>query len=393
MTNLFDALEFCLREIEEGGTIETALARFPEHAEELRPILETSVKAREMAVPEPSPNVVRRSRALVLQRAAELRESRVAPRSDSRRGFSLFQRLALSFALVAVFLMSGGGLLSASASALPGEQLYTVKRGWENVRLFFIFDTQARALLEHEFENERLHEANELILEGRHEVIQFAGVFMQVNGLTYVSGLPVTLPATIPVPANGDAVVVSGRTNSQGFVEVINLEFLPAGSVVPIGKPIEVETESDTEQATGQTPTPSTGTSSGSTNEATPTPVKEYEVKGTLEAVSTTSLVVTGMTVYLENSKIDGQMCVGVEVEVKGYYAQDGRFIVKEAKSKGSCTSINNSGSNSGSGNNSGSNNESGSNSSGESNSNGDDSGDDHGGNSGKDGGGGDDND
>ncbi|HMV29971.1 MAG TPA: DUF5666 domain-containing protein, partial [Anaerolineales bacterium] len=206
--------------------------------------------------------------------------------------------------------------------------------------------------------------------------------------LTYVSGLPVTLPATIPVPANGDAVVVSGRTNSQGFVEVINLEFLPAGSVVPIGKPIEVETESDTEQATGQTPTPSTGTSSGSTNEATPTPVKEYEVKGTLEAVSTTSLVVTGMTVYLENSKIDGQMCVGVEVEVKGYYAQDGRFIVKEAKSKGSCTSINNSGSNSGS-----SNNESGSNSSGESNSNGDDSGDDHGGNSGKDGGGGDDND
>ncbi|HNE03355.1 MAG TPA: DUF5667 domain-containing protein, partial [Anaerolineales bacterium] len=324
MTNLFDALEFCLREIEEGGTIETALARFPEHAEELRPILETSVKAREMAVPEPSPNVVRRSRALVLQRAAELRESRVAPRSDSRRGFSLFQRLALSFALVAVFLMSGGGLLSASASALPGEQLYTVKRGWENVRLFFIFDTQARALLEHEFENERLHEANELILEGRHEVIQFAGVFMQVNGLTYVSGLPVTLPATIPLPANGDAVVVSGRTNSQGFVEVINLEFLPAGSVVPVGKPIEVETESDTEQATGQTPTPSTGTSSGSTNEATPTPVKEYEVKGTLEAVSTTSLVVTGMTVYLENSKIDGQMCVGVEVEVKGYYAQDG---------------------------------------------------------------------
>ena len=380
MTNLFDALEFCLREMEEGGNMETALSRFPEYAEELRPILETSVKAQAMAAPEPAPDVMRRSRARVLQRAAELRESKVAPRSAPRRAIPVFQRLALSFALVAVFLMSGGGLLSASASALPGEQLYPVKRGWENVRLFFIFDTQARALLEHEFENERLHEANELILEGRHEVIQFAGVFMQVNGLSYISGLQITLPATIPVPANGDAVVISGRTNSQGFVEVINMEILPAGSVVPVGKPIEVETESETEQTSGQTPTPSTDASSGSTNEAVSTPVKEYEFKGTLEAVSTTSLVVTGMTVYLDNSKLDGQMCVGVEVEVKGYYAPDGRFIVKEAKSQGSCSSINNSGSNSGSSNNSINNEPSSNGSDGGSNSNGEDSGDDHGG-------------
>ena len=393
MTNLFDALEFCLREMEEGGNMETALSRFPEFAEELRPILETSIKAQAMAAPEPAPDVVRRSRARVLQRAAELRESKVAPRSAPRRVIPVFQRLALSFALVAVFLMSGGGLLSASASALPGEQLYPVKRGWENVRLFFIFDTQARSLLEHEFENERLHEANELILEGRHEIIQFAGVFMQVNGLSYVSGLQITLPATIPVPANGDAVVISGRTNSQGFVEVVNLEILPAGSVVPVGKPIEMETESDTAQTTGQTPTPSTGSNSGSTNGAVPTPIKEYEVKGTLEAVSTTSLVVTGMTVYLDNYKLDGQMCVGVEVEVKGYYAPDGRFIVKEAKSQGSCSSINNSGSNSGSSNNSINNNESSSNGSGgDGNSNGEDSGDDHGGHGGNDNGG-DDND
>ena len=389
MTNLFDALEFCLREMEEGGNMETALKRFPEYAEELRPILETSVKAREMAVPEPAPSVVRRSRARVLQRAAELREARVAPHSNSRRGISLVQRLALSFALVAVFLMSGGGLLSASASALPGEQLYTVKRGWENVRLFFIFDTEARALLEHEFENERLHEANELILEGRHEVIQFAGVFMQVNGLAYVSGLPVTLPATFPFPANGDAVVVSGRTNSLGFVEVINLEFLPAGSVVPTGKPIEVETETDS----GQVPTPSTENSSGSTNEPTPTAIKEYEVKGTLDTVSTTSLVINGMMVYLSAPKIDGQLCVGIPVEVKGYYDADGKFIAVEVKAEGNCSSLLPSNSpNSGNVNEDKGNSGSDSGSDGGSNSNGEDSGDDHGGNSGKDGGG-DDND
>lgn len=335
MTNVFDALEFCLREIEEGGEMETALARFPEYAEELRPILETSIKARAMASPEPSPEVVRRSRARVMQHAAELRESQVAPRT--KRVIPLFQRLAISFTLAAIFLMSGSGLLSASASALPGERLYPVKRGWESIRLFFIFDSEARSLLEHEFENERLHEANELLAEGRHEVIEFAGVFMQVNGAYYVSGLQVTLPAGISLPANGDAVVVTGRTNAQGFVEVITLQLLPAGSVVPTGSPIEMEVESDSKEDA----TPPAESNSGSVSEATAVSPQEYELKGILEAVSTSSLVVNGMTVYLNQSKVDGQLCIGMEVEVKGYYATDGKFVVQEVKGKGECSNNN----------------------------------------------------
>ena len=57
MTNLFDALEICLGEIEGGSDLETALARFPEHADELRPILKTAIKARGMASGEPSPDL------------------------------------------------------------------------------------------------------------------------------------------------------------------------------------------------------------------------------------------------------------------------------------------------------------------------------------------------
>ena len=156
MTNLFDALEFCLQEMERGAEIESVLARFPEYAEELRPILKTAAKAQKMAVITPDADVARRSRARVMQHAAELRESHVSSRHP-RNVIPLFQRLAISFGLAAIFLLSGSGLLSASASALPGEQLYPVKRGWENIRLFFIFDSEARALLEDEFENERLH--------------------------------------------------------------------------------------------------------------------------------------------------------------------------------------------------------------------------------------------
>lgn len=338
MTNLFDALEFCLHEIESGVDLETTLARFPEYASELRPILETSIKARGMSSAEPSPEVIRRSRAKVMQYGAEMRESKAAPR---KRVIPLFQRLALSFTLAAIFLLSGNGLLSASASALPGENLYPVKRGWESIRLFFIFDTEARRLLEDEFENERLHEANELLAEGRHEVIEFAGVFMQVNGASYVSGLQVILPAGMPVPANGDAVVVSGRTNAQGFVEVITMELLPAGSVVPTGNPIEMEIESDSSEGNA----PPVAPSSGSSSEAVEPIPQEFEVKGTLQAISTTALVINGMTVYLDKSNVKGQLCIGMTVEVKGYYANDGRFIVLEAKGKGECSGGNSSGS------------------------------------------------
>lgn len=333
MTNLFDALEVCLREIEEGADMETALARFPEHADELRPILETSAKARAMAVPEPSLEVVRRSRSRVMQRAAELRELNAPKR---RLPILPLQRLAIAFVLAVFFLLSGSGLLSASASSLPGERLYPVKRGWENIRLFFIFDAEARELLRDEFENERLHEVSELITAGRNEVIDFAGIFMQVNGVTYVSGLQVVLPAGVPVPANGTAVSVSGRTNALGYIEVITLEILPTGSVVPVGKPITVETPPETQPGSG----------SGKETEV-PSAAAEAAINGTLQVIATNSLVVNGTMVYLNNTVINGKLCIGMQVELKGYYV-DGKFIVREVNGRDNCSGSSSPGSRSG---------------------------------------------
>lgn len=58
---LYDALEICLREIENGVTLENVLARFPDLAAELRPILKASVKARTLNVASaPSPEAIRR---------------------------------------------------------------------------------------------------------------------------------------------------------------------------------------------------------------------------------------------------------------------------------------------------------------------------------------------
>ena len=338
MNNIFEALEMCLHEIENGADMDTVLARYPKLAAELRPILETSVKARNMSIAGPSPEAIRRGRARVMQRAAEMRASRVAPR---KRVIPAFQRLALSFSLAALLLLSSTGLLSASASALPGENLYPVKRTWEGLRLLLIFDLQARAMLEDQFEYERLHEVNELLTEGRHETIQFAGVFMEVNGVPYVSGVPVILPPNAQLPASGAVVILTGQTNAQGVVEIITLNMLPDGSMVPVGNPVEMELESE-----------SNSNDSGSSNNNNQAPVvapQNYAMEGTLQAISSTTFVVNGLTIYPDNAKVKGKLCVGVRVEVEGYFAGDGRFIVTKVEAKGSCSSSNRDTENSGS--------------------------------------------
>ncbi len=224
--------------------MESVLSRYPDLASELRPILKASINARmrSMAVSGPSLEVARRGRAKLLQRASEMREAKFAPR---KRVIPFFQRLAISFTLTALFLASGTGLVGASSSALPGENLYPVKLTWENLRLFFTFDHEAHELLEHAFENERLHEINELLAEGRHETIQFTGVYTEANGQTYVSGVRIVILDTTVLPAdkllNGAAVIVTGHTNAEGFVDVESIELLPAGTIVPVGPPLQVE--------------------------------------------------------------------------------------------------------------------------------------------------------
>lgn len=326
MIKIFDALEICLQELENGESMETVLARFPELAGELRPILKTSLAAKNMSAPEPSADTVRRGRARLMQRVAEMRETKGVTR---KRVIPAFQRLALSFALTAMLLLSGTGLANASASALPGESLYPVKRTWEDLRLLLIFNKEARNLLEDQYEYERLQEVDELLVEGRHETIQIAGVFMQVNGRNYVSGIQVILPSELQLPANDTAVALTGRTNAQGYVEIITIDPLPDGSVVPVGKPVELELGTE----------PGTESGSGSKIQAPESDTKYYAMDGTLEAISSTALIVNGLAIYPDNMQVEGELCPGIHVDVKGYFVEDGRFYVTKVEAKGSCSS------------------------------------------------------
>jgi hypothetical protein len=241
---LYEALEVCLNALETGADMESVLRQFPDMKDDLAPLLEAAQQARTLAIPEVPEKVLRRGKARVLGHATGMRKAAVKPRK--RWSMFTFPRLATSLAVALVFLLGGTGLVRASNGAIPGDNLYPVKRTWEDVRLTFSFNPEIREELETEFEDERLHEVDELLVEGRHETITFAGFVTEQNGDQWVvSDIPVQITTDSNLPIEpvtiGASIMVEGRTNTQGFVEAKRIEILGAGISLPPFEPTEIE--------------------------------------------------------------------------------------------------------------------------------------------------------
>ena len=236
MNNLYEALEICLQDIERGADLESVLFRYPEFADELRPILEASAGAKRMAVPAPPPDVVRRNRARVLQYAAQMREGNV--KSYRRVWFASLRRLAVTLAIVTLLFVSGTSLVGASSNTLPGDNLYPVKRTWEGVRLFFTFNPVEREALEVEQENERLHEVQEVLASGRSSEVDFNGRVTSQNGNEWeVAGLRVLISDQTELRDQGigvgSLVRVRGITQGDNTVLAERIRLLSSDEKLP----------------------------------------------------------------------------------------------------------------------------------------------------------------
>lgn len=340
MNNLYDVLEVCLQEIESGADVDTVLFRYPEFEEELRPILETSVQARALTAPDPSDDVLRRNKAKVLQQAAQMRETRVQP---ARRLWSVpLRRVMVSLAVLAVLFVSSTGLVRAASSTLPGDNLYPVKRTWEDMLVLLTFNTQARQALEVEHENERLQELNELFAEGRAAEVEFAGMVTSQNGnLWLVSNIPVQISSQTELEAQavrvGDAVRVEGITQADGTVLAEKVELLPAGIALPsvddehgdeIGQETPERVSEDSDDNSNQGPGGQTPDADETrAPEATSSP-EISSVDGVVESVNGSALVVNGQSIDIEGAEIKGTPRVGAAVKVDGYFDASGVFIV-----------------------------------------------------------------
>ncbi|NJC95408.1 MAG: hypothetical protein C3F07_12210 [Anaerolineales bacterium] len=349
MNNLYEALEICLREIEAGADVDTVLFRYPELAEELRPILEASINAKAMAVSAPTEEIVKRNRAKVLQRAAEMREQKAAP--IARRAWSVPLRRALvTLMVVATLFVSGTGLVRAASATLPGDNLYPVKRTWEDIRLLFTFDTQKRDALELEHDNERLDELQELFAEGRSAKVDFAGYVTSQAGTEWrVSGISVVVSSQTRMPetqvAVGAAVRVRGQTRGDGVVIAERIELLPQGSKLPEAEDHGSEIEQENSGNSNQQIEEDSGKESENEApkpEATKTPKPESEsepekesVEGSVTSIQNGFVIVNGILMDIRfAAEIKGTPRAGVIARVEGYYDSSGVFIVTKIEFK-----------------------------------------------------------
>lgn len=367
MNNLYEVLEKCLLEIEQGADVDTVIFRYPEFADELRPILETSIKAMEMAVPEPPSYVVQINRAKVLQHAAQMREAKAKP--ASRIWFASLRRLAVTIAVVLALFVSGNGLVHAASNTIPGDNLYPVKRTWEDVLVLFTFNTQQRETLEIEHENERLDEINELFAEGRSVKVDFAGYVTRQSETEWrVSAISILISPQTVMPnspvAIGDAVRIVGVTQNDKTVQAERIELLPNGSKLPEIEDTESISGNENEQHEIQTPQAEDEPETGGESEApqsneTPRPEatatskvesssEKRSFEGILEAMDEKNGVwtISGRRINIGSAEIKGSPAIGAKVNVEGYKNSSGVFIatkieIESSSGGGGATSSN----------------------------------------------------
>ncbi len=160
--------------------LEGLLARFPEHSEELLPLLQLARRL-EVAPPvEPGPEFRRVARARLLARLSEN-----SPVTFGRRLrhiwqtsiLSLSRRTAMTWILIITTLVGllagGGGVAYASSDALPGDGLYPVKMTIEVARLGLADDAGDFGLYM-KYADTRLSEFEGLIEAGRFEELPVA---------------------------------------------------------------------------------------------------------------------------------------------------------------------------------------------------------------------------
>ncbi len=271
----------CLDALEQGQSIDQILARYPELAAELRPVLETAVTLPQLNV-QPSLAAQHHSRNTFLAQAAAQKEAKTARPSP---WFNLRRVLMPIASLALVVILFAAGLGPLSAGALPGDALYGAKILVENARSAFTANPATDAALTEQFNQRRIQEINALLAQNRAADVAFTGEIEAVRpGSWTISGLNTEINGETQIfggdPLVGQMTMINGRT-ADGRLIATTITLLPTNDLPPAtvtATATPTETPEPTETATAvftDTPTPTPTATLTATATATPTETPE----------------------------------------------------------------------------------------------------------------------
>jgi len=260
-----------LSRLEKGEPVEACLSRFPTHARQLAPLLESATWTIQALsyVEAPSEAALAAGRQRFLAAAAALPTATVTlpaqtpPRPTWLR--FVLRPLATLVLVVLALVLIGGGAVIAAAQSLPGDPLYPLKVTTDEVRLFLALDPETRAEMQAQIDQVRREEANIVATTNRQAEVNFRGRLEWITDDSWsVDGLVIALDQTAKIdgePAAGLYVAVKAVTLGDGVLHARHIQVLPPPAGGAIGRT--------------RTPTPMPGSIPG----MSPTPV----ASGTVE--------------------------------------------------------------------------------------------------------------
>ena len=166
--NLDDILHDCLERLASGERVSDCIERYPEHREELAPLLEVAV-ATMGAAASVAPRPEARSRGLY--RLTGLVEREGVPRPRRLRWLYRAPALAKPLAIVLIAALFTTGMAAgagvASTDSVPGDPLYWVKTTRESISLMVPRSDVDKAKTHIRLARERGEEMGELMVKGR----------------------------------------------------------------------------------------------------------------------------------------------------------------------------------------------------------------------------------
>ena len=160
-----DILSDCTERLLQGESVEQCLARYPEQAAELEPLLRVAAAAsRTSSAVEPRPEFKARVRHEV---QSQLRSEGRKPEAKRTPALHWMPRWAMAaVTLVFVVLLAGTTTVAASTDTVPGDTLYSVKTTSERVQLKMTFSKAAKAKLQAKLAKRRVWETARLAEKG-----------------------------------------------------------------------------------------------------------------------------------------------------------------------------------------------------------------------------------
>jgi len=158
----------CVQEIRSGrSTLSECLNRYPDVRGELDPLLKMALNIREPRLYNLDISYKQAAKARLLRQIRIAKQKNSKPFKDSF-SFGLppqlvWARIAVSVLVVVIVIsMLASGTVYAAQGSLPGDLLYKVKTGTEDVRMLLATDSSARVELNLKFAHTRLLELSKL---------------------------------------------------------------------------------------------------------------------------------------------------------------------------------------------------------------------------------------